>query len=81
MKWAENCESSVLLTISTCPSFSNFSTHGEATVPDVMAFKFPSMPRSCQHKAVNKVISKRNKKQWELEAFKKRKKIGKTKTK
>lgn len=33
--------------LSTCPSWYSFSTHWEATYVDVMPFKFPSRPSSC----------------------------------
>ena len=48
-KWVEYWEifsSSVLLNISIWPSWYNFRTHWEATVSDVMPFKFCSKPRS-----------------------------------
>lgn len=50
MKWAAYCAScwgSFLLTFSICPSWYSFSTHWDATYVDVMPFKFPSRPSSC----------------------------------
>ena len=47
---------------SICPSLYSLSTHWEATKSDVMPFKFPSKPRSCQQGYTENQKKKRNRK-------------------